>query len=150
MLTIAAVVGISAVINSVIPAISRAGGALVESAGVADERLSTRVEIIHATGQDAATEADAWVKNTGAVRISAVAKADVFFGPEADFQRIPYGGSSCAAPCWEYTLENDTEWNPTATLHITIYLSSALAAGTTYYVKVVTPNGIEDSKFFTI
>lgn len=150
MLTIAAVVGITAVINSVIPAISRAGGALVESAGVADERLSTRIKIIHATGQDTATEADAWVKNSGAVRISAVDKSDVFFGPETDFQRIPYGGSGCSAPCWEYSLENDTEWDPTATLHITIYPSSALAAGTTYFIKVVTPNGIEDSKFFTI
>ncbi len=150
MLTIAAVVGIGAVINSVIPAIGRAGNALVASADVADDRLSTRVEIIHATGQDAATEADAWVKNTGAVRIIAVDKSDVFFGPETDFQRIPYGGSGCTAPCWEYSLENDTEWDPTATLHITIYPSSALAAGTTYFLKVVAPNGIEDSKFFTI
>ena len=137
-------------INSVIPAIGRAGSALVASAEVADDRLSTRVEIIHATGQDAATEADAWVKNTGAVRIIAVDKSDVFFGPETDFQRIPYGGSGCTAPCWEYSLENDTEWDPTATLHIIIYPSSALAAGTTYFVKVVAPNGIEDSKFFTI
>ena len=150
MLTIAAVVGITAVINSVIPAISRAGGALVESADVADERLSTRIKIIHATGQDTETEADAWVKNTGAVRIVAVDKTDVFFGPDTDFQRIPYGGPSCSAPCWEYSLENDTEWDPTATLHIIIYPSSALAAGTTYFIKVVTPNGIEDSKFFTI
>lgn len=134
------------------PAISRAGNALVSSADVADDRLSTKIEIIHATGQDAATEAEAWVKNTGAARVTAIDRTDVFFGPETDFQRIPYGGPSCTAPCWDYELENDTDWNPTATLHITIYLevADALASGTTYYVKVVSPIGVEDSKFFTL
>lgn len=132
------------------PAISRAGNSLVSSADIADSRLSSRVEIIHATGQDTGTDAEAWVKNTGAARIDAIAQADVFFGPENDFQRIPYGGSGCSAPCWEYTVENDTEWNPTATLHLTVHLSSALAAGNTYYVKLVASNGVEDSKFFTL
>lgn len=150
LLTIAAVVGIVAVTNSIMPAIGRAGNALVSSADVADTRLSTRIEIIHATGVDTETEADAWVKNTGAVRIIAVDKTDVFFGPETDFQRISYGGAGCVAPCWEYTLENDTAWDPTSTIHITVNLSSALAAGTTYFIKVVTPTGVEDSKFFTI
>ncbi len=150
MLTVAAVVGVGAVINAVIPAIGRAGSALVASADVADDRLSSRVEIIHATGVDAAEEADAWIKNTGAARITAVEKTDVFFGPEDDFQRIPYGGPSCTAPCWEYTIENDTLWNPTATLHITVYLTTPLATGTTYFIKVVAPNGVEDSKFFTL
>ena len=150
LLTIASVVGVIAVINSVLPAIGRAANAMVSSADVADDRLSSRIEIIHATGQDAATEADAWVKNTGATRIIALDKIDLFFGPETDFQRIPYGGSGCTAPCWDYTLENDTVWDPTATLHITIFPTDALAAGTTYFVKVVAPNGIEDSKFFTL
>ena len=146
----AAIVAIGSVITALMPAISRAGTALVSSAEVADDRLSSRVEIIHAIGQDAATQADAWVKNTGATRISAITQSDVFFGPETDFQRIPYGGASCTAPCWEYTLENDTEWNPTATLHITIHFTTALATGNTYYVKVVAANGVEDSKFFTL
>lgn len=141
---------IGSVVAALMPAISRAGNALVSSADVADDRLSSRVEIIHATGEDAGTEAEAWVKNTGATRIIALTKADVFFGPEDDFQRIPYGGASCTAPCWDYEIENDTEWNPTATVHVTVYLSSALAAGNTYYVKIVAPNGVEDSKFFTL
>jgi hypothetical protein len=134
----------------VIPAIGRASSALVASADVADDRLSSRLEIIHATGEDAGDEVDAWIKNTGATRITAIDKADVFFVPEDDFQRIPYGGPSCTAPCWDHTIENDTAWNPTATLHVTVYLTTPLAAGTTYFIKVVAPNGIEDSKFFTL
>lgn len=141
---------IGAVINSMMPAISRAGSALVSSADIADDRLSSRMEIIHATGQDAATEADVWVKNTGATRLTTLNRIDVFFGPENDFERIPYGGSGCTAPCWDYEVENDTEWNPSATLHITVFLDTALATGNTYFVKVVASNGVEDSKFFTL
>ena len=146
----AAIVAIGSVITALMPAVNRAGTALVTSADVADDRLSSRVEIIHAIGQDTATFADVWVKNTGSTRIAAITQSDVFFGPETDFQRIPYGGASCSVPCWEYTVENDTEWNPTATLHITIHVSTALATGNTYYVKVVAANGVEDSKFFTL
>lgn len=141
---------IGAVINSMMPAISRAGSALVSSADIADDRLSSRMEIIHATGQDAATEADVWVKNTGATRLTTLNRIDVFFGPETDFERIPYGGSGCTAPCWDYEVENDIEWNPSATLHITVFWDTALATGNTYFVKVVASNGVEDSKFFTL
>ena len=141
---------IGAVINSMMPAISRAGSALVSSADVADDRLSSRIEIIHATGQDAATEADVWAKNTGTTRLAALNRIDVFFGPETDFERIPYGGPGCTAPCWDYQVENDTEWNPAATLHITVFWDTALATGNTYFVKIVASNGVEDSKFFTL
>lgn len=150
MLTIAAIVGVAGVVNVVMPAVNRAGNALVSSADVADDRLSSRVDIIHATGVDAVSQADVWVKNTGAIKVTAVQMVDIFFGEATDFQRIPYGGPSCGAPCWEYTIENDTVWNPTATLHIIIYTSSALSAGSTYYVKVVTSIGVEDTKFFTL
>jgi len=152
LLTVAAVVAIAAVINSIMPAINRAGQALVTSADVADDRLNSRIEIIHATGQDGALVAQAWVKNTGVNKVVALDRVDVFFGPEENFQRIPYGGPGCTAPCWDYEIENDTEWNSTATLHITIALEAGdeLATGNTYFVKIVAPNGVEDSKFFTL
>ena len=80
LFTIAAVVSVLAVINSVLPAIGRAANEMVLSADVADDRLSSRLEIIHATGQDAGTEVDVWVKNIGATRIIALDKIDLFFG----------------------------------------------------------------------
>lgn len=152
MLTVAAVVAIAAVINSIMPAVNRAGQSLVTSADVADDRLNSRIEIIHATGQDGALVAQAWVKNTGSNQIIALDRVDVFFGPEDNFQRIPYGGEGCTAPCWDYEVENDTVWNPTATLHITVALQAGdeLAIGNTYFVKIVAPNGVDDSKFFTL
>ena len=95
--------------------------------------------------------ADVWVKNTGASTVDGIDRVDVFFGPDGNFQRIAQGDdSSCTAPCWYYTIENATSWEPTATLHITVKYDSNLSTGTTYYIKVVTPNGIADSKFFTV
>jgi flagellar protein FlaG len=150
MLTIAAVVAIVAVVNAVLPSVSRTSGALISASGVVEERIASQIEIVHATGQDGVPDADAWVKNTGASTIAAMDRVDLFFGPEGDFQRIPQGDAGCAAPCWEYEIENASVWEPTATLHIIIHADANLATGTTYYLKVVTPNGIADSKFFTV
>ncbi len=132
------------------PAISRTNGSIIASADTADGRISTQIEIIHATGSDGSPTVEAWAKNTGASAVSALSHVDVFFGPQADFVRLPQGDSACASPCWFYTIENDTAWNPTATMKISIKWDENLATGTTYYLKVVTPNGISDARFFTV
>jgi hypothetical protein len=148
---VAAVVAIMAIVSSVMPALSRANGSMVMTSDAISDRMSSQVEIIHATGVDAATQADTWVKNVGASRIGPLDRTDVFFGPEDGFDRIPYGGPSCTAPCWDYVLEGGaTEWGPTATLHVIIYLDYSITTGTTYFVKVVVPNGISDAKFFSV
>ncbi len=151
MLTIAAIVAIVAVVNAVLPSVSRTSGALISASGAVEDRIASQVEIVHATGQTASPNADVWVKNTGAATVEPVTRVDVFFGPQDNFQRITYGAdSSCTAPCWYYTLENAVTWEPTATLHVTVKTSANLSSSTTYYVKIVTPNGISDSKFFTV
>jgi flagellar protein FlaG len=151
MLTIAAIVAIVAVVNAVLPSVSRTSGALISASGAVEDRIASQIEIVHATGQDGDPDADVWVKNTGSSTIDPVTRADVFFGPEGSFQRIAYGtDSSCTAPCWYYSIENASVWEPTATLHVTVKNSANLATGTAYYVKITTPNGISDSKFFTV
>jgi flagellar protein FlaG len=151
MLTIAAIVAIVAVVNAVLPSVSRTSGALISASGAVEDRIASQIEIVHATGQDGDPDADVWIKNTGSSTIDPVTRADVFFGPEGNFQRITYGtDSSCTAPCWYYTIENASVWEPTATLHVTVKYSANLATGTTYYLKITTPNGISDSKFFTV
>lgn len=151
MLTIAAIVAIVAVTNAVLPSVSRTSGALVSASGVVEDRIASQIEIVHATGQDGSPDAKAWVKNIGASTVDPISRVDVFFGPSGDFQRIPQGGAGCAAPCWEYSFENTTTvWEPTSTVRITVHAAANLTSGTTYYVKIVTPNGIADSKFFTV
>jgi flagellar protein FlaG len=150
LLTVAGIVAVVAVVNTVLPAVHRTSGALTSTADVLDDRQSRQVEIVHATGESGQTTADIWAKNVGATVIQGLDKMDIFFGPQGEFTRIPYGGNGCSAPCWEYDVENDTEWSPTATLHVIIYVSVALATGTVYYAKVVSPNGSSDAKFFTL
>ena len=150
MLTIAAIVSVVAVTNAVLPSVGRTTGALISTSSVVQDRIASQIEIVHATGQDGNPDADVWVKNIGAATVDPVDRIDVFFGPSGDFQRIPYGGSGCTAPCWEYTIENATDFEPTATLEIIVHDTANLTAGQTYYVKVVTPNGVDDSKYFTI
>jgi len=151
MLTVAAIVAIVAVVNAVLPSVSRTSGALVSASGVVEDRIASQIDIVHATGANGSPDAKVWAKNIGASTIDPMERADVFFGPADDFQRIPQGAAGCAAPCWEYTYENSTTaWEPTSTVRITVHASANLTTGTTYYVKVVTPNGISDSKFFTV
>lgn len=151
MLTIAAIVAIVAVVNAVLPSVSRTSGALISASGSVEDRIASQISVVHATGQTGSPNADVWVKNTGAATIEPISRVDVFFGPEGNFQRIAYDpSSSCTAPCWYGSIENASTWEPTATLRVTIKMTADLTSGTTYYVKVVTPNGIADSKFFTV
>ena len=162
MLILAGVVSAVLIFNAVFPALGKSSAAVASMTSTVSDRVRSQVEIIHVTGeldgngvfQD--TNADGyfnvfvWVKNVGSSRIMALDASDVFFGEVGDFARIPYvndaGGS---LPSWTMSLENDTEWRPSATLKITIYFSSPLSSGT-YFLKVVAPNGISDEFTFSM
>ena len=75
---------------------------------------------------------------------------DVFFGPDGNFSRIAYTNDAGGAfPNWEPKLENDSNWNPTSTLKITINMSSPPPSGR-YFVKIVLPNGLSTDYFFSL
>lgn len=150
MLTVAGIASIVAVLNALMPAISRTSGSMIASADSVDGRIGTQIQIVHASGSTGSPTVEAWTKNIGSLAVAPIARVDVFFGPEDNFVRLPYGEEGCAAPCWYATIENDSVWNPTATLKITVEWGSNLVTNTTYYIKVVTPNGISDARFFTV
>ena len=144
LLIIAGVVCMIFVFNSVYPMINRSSSALVSMAEKIDERMKSRISIVHAASTADRKTVYIWVKNTGSSRITSIEESDVFFGKEDNFSRVPYvddaGGSY---PRWEYSLENGTEWTTGITLKITITYDSDPGTGT-YFVKVVIPNGISD------
>jgi len=157
---IASIVTTVMVFNAVFPAVLRSRDTLVTMRGRLDERLKSQIAIIHATGeldengawQDTNSDGNfdifLWVKNVGAVRIPAVERIDLFFGPEGNFARIPYQAEASGTyPHWEWQVENDAYWNPTATVKITIHFSAILPSER-YFLKVVLPNGIADSDYF--
>lgn len=147
-LIIVSVVCAALVFNAVYPAVTASSHAMVIMKSRVDDRLKSQIEIIHATGNG--SDAFVWVKNVGSLRIKAVERCDVFFGPEGDFDHIPHedeaGGSK---PYWNYEVEgNGSDWDPTTTLKITIYYDSALSGR--YFVKVVIPNGLSDDYYFSM
>ncbi len=159
LLMIAAIVSTVVVINSVLPSVQRTSSDIVAASDVVGTRLRSDVKVIEATGVDGNDQVDIWAKNVGAADISQIDKLDVFFGPTANFERVPYDDTvDCvtppspprATPCWQYQIENATEWSPFATVRLSLYLDYDLASGSEYIVTIVLPNGITASKTFSV
>jgi flagellar protein FlaG len=150
LLILAGVISMIFIFNSVYPAINRSGQAMVSMADKIDDRMKSRINVLHAANTADRLTVYLWVKNVGSTRIVAIEESDLFFGQEGDFSRIPYvddaGGSY---PSWAYTIENDTEWKTGATLKITVTYDSDPGTGT-YFTKVVIPNGISDEYYFSM
>jgi archaellum component FlaG (FlaF/FlaG flagellin family) len=143
LLVIAGVVCSLVVVNAMYPVITSSSGAIVDAATKIDDRIRSQIKIIEIADQN--DTVFIWIKNVGSSRIGGIESSDVFFGPEGDFARVTYGGST--APYWDYAIENDTKWGPSATIKISIHLQSA-PSGTCYF-KIVIPNGISDGKLFS-
>ena len=147
LLLIAGIVSVLVVFNAIYPAVVQSSDAMVNMERRIDERFKSQIEIVHAVAYGVSTKTVyVWVKNVGTTSIRAVDRCDVFFGPEGDFSRIPYNTGTSH---WTYTVENDTDWKPTATIKITIDYKDYLVDGERYYIKVVLPNGISDDYYFT-
>jgi len=150
LLIIAGVVCMIIVFNSVYPMVNRSSAAMVSMADKIDDRMKSRISIVHAANTANRTSVYLWVKNVGSSRIVAIEQSDVFFGQQYNFERIPYVDDAGGGyPFWEYSLENDTEWLSSATLKITITYESDPGAGT-YFGKMIIPNGISDEYYFSM
>jgi archaellum component FlaF (FlaF/FlaG flagellin family) len=145
LLVVASTICCVVVFNAMYPAITSSGDALVAQSSAIGDRVKSKIEIINVS--DESNNVYVWVKNVGVIRIEGLERTDVFFGPDGNFQRIPYGASGSVKPYWDYAIENADIWSPAATLRITIH-EDAVAPGE-YYVKVVTPNGISDNSLFS-
>lgn len=158
MIVISIVVSVM-VYNAVYPAAVQGSDALRSMRGRMDDRIQSQIALVHVAGEldangvwqdsngDGRFNVFIWSKNIGSKRISAIPQTDLFFGPDGDFMRIPHESSAGGSfPRWTWTVENDTEWNPTTTLRITIHYSAPLTPGR-YYVKLVLPTGLSTEDF---
>ena len=150
LLILAGVICMIFLFNSVYPMLNRSSQAMVSMADTIDDRMKSRVNIVHAANSANRTSVYLWVKNIGTSRIVSIEESDLFFGQEGDFARVPYVDDAGESyPRWAYTIENDSEWRTGATLKITISYDSDPGAGT-YFAKVVIPNGISDEYYFSM
>jgi archaellum component FlaF (FlaF/FlaG flagellin family) len=150
LLIIAGVVCMIFVFNSVYPMVNNSSQAMASMAQQVDERMQSQINIVHAANSADRTSVYIWIKNVGTQRILSVEQSDLFFGQENNFNRIPYKGEPGAGhPQWDFTLENDTQWQTSATLKVTITYTSDPGAGT-YYIKFIIPNGVSTDYYFSI
>jgi hypothetical protein len=150
LLIIAGVVCMIFVFNSVYPMVNRSSQAMVSMAEQVDERMKSRINIVHAANSADRRSVYLWIKNVGTQRIVNIDESDLFFGQETDFARIPYvDDAEGDYPRWAYGIENDTEWQNGATVNITISYDSDPGAGT-YFSKFIIPNGISDEYYFSM
>jgi hypothetical protein len=150
LLIVAGVVCMIFVFNSVYPMINRSSDAMTSMAEQVDERMKSRINIVHAANNSTRTQVYLWIKNVGTQRILAVEESDLFFGQEDEFERVPYvDDAEGTYPRWSFELENDTEWKTSATIKVTITYSSDPGAGT-YFAKFIIPNGISDDFYFSM
>ena len=152
---IAGVVAAVMVFNVAFPAIVQSSDAMINMKSRIDDRLKSQIEIVHATGEldrnglwqdtngNNQFDVFVWVKNVGSLRINAIERADVFFGPEGNFARIPHASTAGGDyPYWIWVIENASDWNPTATLKITIVDSSILSRST--FASLLSITGLSD------
>jgi len=148
LLIIASIVAAIALINAVIPALSKSSGALVTANASASDRIKTDIEIVHATGDTTSKKVTVWVKNIGTTTINNITASDIFLDTPSSVSRLAYT-SGCTSDCWDYVLEGGaTNWKNTETVKFTLTLSSLVAG--VYSVRVSVFNGVSADKDFSI
>jgi len=154
IITIAVVVGASALAYAFTAGASTLTATYIESQRAESVKVKTAVKVVFAANSSE-TEVRVWVKNVGLTWMAGdlVARGDVFFGPSGNFTRIPHYEEGMAPPYWTYEIAEDLDgdgvWDPSETIVITIVLSEPLQPGE-YYVKYVTYNGVSDCMWFSI
>ena len=150
LLIIAGVVCMIFVFNSVYPMVNHSSQAMASMSEQVDERMKSRINIVHGASSENHTTVYLWIKNVGTQRILDIGNSDLFFGQETNFNRVPFKDDADGAyPQWDFALENDTEWQTSATLKITITYSADPGSGT-YFAKFIIPNGISDDFYFSM
>ena len=113
------------------------------------DKMKTSIDVISAVNTSSTT-VKVWVKNTGTSIIpsTVVEMSDIIFGRIGEYSHFQYAESG---PGWAFMLLNsdDTNWQDSETIEITITTSSDLEKGD-YYFRFNTHNGVDDELYFTI
>ena len=77
----------------------------------------------------------------------------IFFGQAGDISRIPFDDTGSVYPSWDFTIEDDTEWSIGTTVKVTVSFDDGCPSACTkpagsYFVKVITPNGVTSQHYF--
>jgi archaeal flagellar protein FlaG len=107
----------------------------------------TRIKILYASNSSS-NRFSVWAKNIGSTDISSLDRIDIYFGKVGSARNIPYNSGS--APSWVLSDASIKTWHMMDTLQIDVTNDLLLEANTTYFIRLVTPNGISDDYVFSI
>lgn len=152
LLIIASVIAAMALINAVLPAVSKSSGALLQANSAAADRIRTDIEIVHVASDTSSGSEDqivVWVKSVGPNKIISIEDTDVFLTMPSTVKRVTYDAAG-SVESWNYTLENGTEWTQTVTVKITLHLTDASVVAGAYSVTVSVYNSVSATKDFSV
>ena len=144
---IASIVAAMALINAVIPAAGKSSGALLMANAEAADRISTDIEIIHASGNATTNKITVWVKNIGTKNIAPIRASDVILTTPSDVLRLPYV-SGCSSECWDYSIEGSgSDWKQSVTVKFTLLTSVTTGV---YTITLSVVNAVSAVKDFSV
>ena len=152
LLMIASVVAAIALINAVIPAVSKSSGALSAANASAADRIRTDIEIVHVASDAGVPSEDqilVWVKNIGHNKIPLIEASDIFLTTPTTVKRLAHGSSS-GAEYWDYVVENGTDWTQAVTVKMTLHLTDGSVTSGSYTVSVAVYNAVSAAKDFSV
>jgi flagellar protein FlaG len=152
LLIIASVIAAMALINAILPAISKSSGALVTANSAAADRIRTDIEIVHVASDTSSGTEDqiiVWVKNIGVNKIAPIEAGDIFLTTPSGVKHLSYGAGP-TPEYWDYTIENGAEWTRTVTVRMTLHLTDSSVTAGGYNVTVNVYNSVNASKDFSV
>jgi hypothetical protein len=107
----------------------------------------TRIKILYVSNTSS-NVFSVWAKNIGSTDIASLDRIDIYFGKVGSARHIPY--NSVSPPSWVISDASVKSWRIMDTLQIDVTNDIPLEINTTYFIRLVTPNGISDDYVFSI
>jgi hypothetical protein len=120
---------------------------IAQSSAREKEITLTKIKILYASNSSS-NEFNVWAKNIGSTEITSLDRIDVYFGKVGSARQIPYNSGS--PPSWLLSDASIRSWHIMDTLQINVTNDVPLESNTTYFIRLVTPNGISDDYVFSI
>ena len=147
ILIIASVIVAGALAGMILSQVGVFESTIAQTTDAQQEKMLTKIKIVYASNSTD-NSVDVWVKNIGKNPIVSTTNMDIFFGVIEQGERYGYEiGSNDGT--WEFTNGPPSVWQAMNTTQINIDETS-LAKGTTYVVRVTTPNGVFDEYIFSL
>jgi flagellar protein FlaG len=157
ILLIAAIVAAGVLTSTIFPAIYTVSSTVSTSSQKADQQMRTDMVVVN-TFADTSNQAQVWLKNTGASRISMsdLNMSTIFIGAPSDFETLSRNDLQPSPPAlggWSYEILDNANayWDEGETLHILAESSKIPAArGDVVYFQIVLFDGTRRSEQFTV